>query len=77
MRTSDATACHDLFIVPQFFQPRLCETILAEMKSLEGSAATVYGLTTSGSIDQNVRKTLRVKPSDETIRVGDAAVVVV
>jgi len=57
----------DLFVVPQFFQPRLRETILAELKSLEGSAATVYGRTTSGSIDQNVRRTLRVKPSEETV----------
>ena len=57
----------DLFVVPQFFQPRLCETILAELKSLDGSAATVYGRTTSGSVDENARKTLRVTPSDETI----------
>ena len=57
----------DLFVVPQFFQPRLCETILAELKFLEGSAATVYGRTTSGSIDENTRRTLRLKPSDETI----------
>ena len=57
----------DLFVVPQFFQPPVCETILAELKSLEGSAATVYGHTTSGSIDQNVRRTLRVKPSDDTV----------
>ena len=58
----------DLFVVPQFFQPRLCETILAELKSLEGSAATVYGRTASGTIDENTRKTLRVKPSDETVQ---------
>ena len=57
----------DLFVVPQFFQPRLCETILAELKTLDGSAATVYGRATSGSIDQNVRRTPRVKPPDETI----------
>ena len=57
----------DLFVVPQFFQLPLCETFLAELKSLEGSAATVYGRTSSGSIDQNTRKTLRLKPSDETI----------
>ena len=57
----------DLFVVPQFFQPRLCETIVAELKSSESSAATVYGRTTSGSVDQQVRRTLRVKPSDETV----------
>ena len=57
----------DLFVVTQFFDPRLCEAILAEMKSLEGSAATVYGRSASGTIDANARKTLRVKPSDETV----------
>lgn len=67
MTTPDATAWPDLFVVPQFFQPRLCETILAELKSLEGSAATVYGRTAAGSIDENTRKTLRLKPSDETV----------
>jgi SM-20-related protein len=72
MTTPDATAWPDLFVVRHFFQPRLCETILAELKSLEGSAATVYGRTTSGSIDQNTRKTLRVKPSDETIELVTA-----
>lgn len=57
----------DLFVVPLFFQPRLCETILAELKCLEGSAATVYGRTASGSVDENSRKTLRLKSSDETV----------
>ena len=56
-----------LFIIKQFFDPLACEEIVAELRSLEGSAATVYGRTTSGSIEQNVRKTLRVKPSDETV----------
>ena len=41
--------------------------IVAELKSSESSAATVYGRTTSGSVDQHVRRTLRVKPSDETV----------
>jgi len=56
-----------LFISKQFFDPLACDAIIAELKSLEGSAATVYGRTASGSIDQNTRRTLRVKPSDETI----------
>jgi SM-20-related protein len=56
-----------LFIIKQFFEPLACDTIVAELKSLDASAATVYGLRSSGSIDQNVRRTLRVKPSEETI----------
>ena len=57
----------NLFVSSRFFEPHLCEAIIAEMKAAAGSAATVYGSTVSGTIDQNVRRTLRVKPSDETI----------
>ena len=57
----------DLFVVPEFFEPRLCETILGELKSLEGSAATVYGRSGSGSIEANVRRTLRLEPLDQTV----------
>jgi SM-20-related protein len=57
----------DLFVVPQFFQPRLCETLLAELKSLEGSPATIYGRSASRSIHENTRKTIRLEPSDEII----------
>jgi SM-20-related protein len=37
------------------------------MRSVEGSEATVYGRSASGSIHENTRKTLRLKPSDGTI----------
>ena len=57
----------DLFVVKHFLEPLVCDTIVAEMKSAEGSAATVYGRTTSGSVDSNVRKTLRIVPSTERI----------
>jgi len=57
----------DLFVVPEFFEPRLCETILGELKSLAGSAATVYGRSGSGSIEANVRRTLRLEPLDQTV----------
>ena len=57
----------DVFTIKQFLEPVLCESIVGEMKATEGSAATVYGRNTSGSIDTNVRSTLRVVPSRETI----------
>ena len=57
----------DLFIIRQFFEPHACDALVGEMKSVEGSAATVYGRTASGSIDENTRKTLRLKPADETV----------
>jgi predicted 2-oxoglutarate/Fe(II)-dependent dioxygenase YbiX len=58
----------DLFVVPQFFDLRLCETILAELKTLEGRAATIYGRTTTGSVDERTRKTLRLDPAEETVK---------
>ena len=57
----------DVFTIKQFFEPLRCDAIVGEMKAAEGSAATVYGRNTSGSIDRNVRNTLRVVPSSETI----------
>ena len=58
----------NLFVVSQFLPPSWCEEIVAEMKAAGGSAATVYGSTTSGTIDQNVRRTLRVRPAAETVQ---------
>lgn len=57
----------DLFVVKHFLEPLVCDAIVAEMKAAEGSAATVYGRGASGAIDANVRRTLRVVPSRETI----------
>lgn len=57
----------DLFVVPQFFERRLCDAIAAELKAVAGSAATVYGTASSGTIDEMVRRTVRVKPSPETV----------
>ena len=57
----------DRFVIEHFLEPDLCELIVAEMQATEGSAATVYGRAASGSIDTNVRKTLRIVPSTETL----------
>jgi SM-20-related protein len=58
----------DLFVVRQFFEPRTCAAILAELKSIEGIAATVYGRTTTGLIDERTRKTVRLNPAEETVK---------
>ena len=58
----------DLFVVPQFFDPRLRETILAELKASRGSPATVYGRTDTGSLDERTRKTFRLDPAEETVK---------
>lgn len=57
----------NLFVVPQFFEPGLCDAIVADMKAAEGGAATVYGVASSGTIDEMVRRTVRVKPSQTTV----------
>jgi SM-20-related protein len=59
----------DLFVVTQFLEPSLCDAIVAEMKTAAGSAATVYGSSVSGTIDQSMRRTFRVKPSNETVAI--------
>jgi SM-20-related protein len=62
----------DLFVVRQFFEPDISAAILAELKSIEGSAATVYGRTATGLIDERARKTVRLDPSEETVKVVTA-----
>jgi predicted 2-oxoglutarate/Fe(II)-dependent dioxygenase YbiX len=57
----------NLIVDRQFLARDECEGIVAAMKLAEGSAATVYGMTTAGSIDTNVRKVLRVRPTFQTI----------
>ena len=59
----------NLFISSGFFEPHVCEAMVAEMKAAAGSAATVYGSTVSGTINESVRRTFRVKPSNETVAV--------
>ena len=56
----------DLFGVEQFLEPSLLDAIFAEMKTAPGSAATVYGSSVSGTVDESARRTFRIKPSNET-----------
>ena len=57
----------DLFTVKQFLEPDVCREIVAEMSAAQSDAATVYGRTTSGAVEQNIRKTLRIRPSIATV----------
>jgi SM-20-related protein len=56
----------DLFIVKHFFEPLVCARLVAELKSIQGSASIVYGREQSGAVDQGTRKSLRLTPSSET-----------
>ena len=61
------TSWPDLFVVRQFLDQFECEEILADLKTAGGSAATVYGRGDSGSVDQNMRRTFRVRPAPEIV----------
>lgn len=65
-RLETPVAAPDLFAIKHFFDADVCVRLVAEMRALEGSAATVYGTTAAGAIDANVRRTLRVEPARET-----------
>lgn len=56
-----------LFIAEQFLEPDTCREIVAEMSAAQSDAATVYGRSNSGSVEQNVRRTLRIRPSLATV----------
>ena len=60
------TTWPDLFVVPQFFERQLCDAIADELRAAAGGAATVYTSASSGAIDEMVRRTVRVKPSQKT-----------
>jgi len=57
----------NLFVVKHFFDQHVCDALVGEMKVTKASAATVYGKGSSSAIDANVRNTLRVIPSTETV----------
>jgi SM-20-related protein len=64
---AEPSAWPHLFTVKQFLEPDVCKEIVAEMSAAQGDAATIYGRTTSGAVEQNIRKTLRIRPSTATI----------
>jgi SM-20-related protein len=57
----------DLFVISKFFESHLCDAIVSEMKAAGGGAATVYGSTVSGTIDETMRRTFRVRPAEEIV----------
>lgn len=67
MTMLDATSVFDLLVLPAFLDQQTCEEIVAEMRSARGVQALVYGQSTSGSIDERVRKAAHQTPSPETV----------
>ncbi len=67
MAEPKSTPWPDLFVVKQFLDLHTCHEIVAEMNASPADPATVYGRTTSGVVEQNVRQTLRIRPSATTV----------
>jgi SM-20-related protein len=67
MNASNPASWPNLYVAKQFLEPGACREIVAEMSAAPGDAATVYGRTTSRSVDQSVRQTLRLRPSAATV----------
>ena len=66
MTDANLTTWPDLFVVRQFLTPVDCRDLVAELSAAQADAATVYGRTSAGTVDQGVRQTLRLRPSDAT-----------
>lgn len=54
-------------MLPGFFDEQKSAKIVAEMRSAPGEKAPVYGQSSSGGIDERVRKAVRQTPSAETV----------
>ena len=57
----------ELFVVKEFFDARVCGEIVAELAGARSDTSPVYGLGTSKFVDQRVRKSLFLLPSNETV----------
>ena len=66
MNVSNPAVWPNLYVAKQFLELDICREIVAEMSVAPSDAATVYGRTTSGAVDQSVRQTLRIRPSPAT-----------
>lgn len=66
MSEPNLTTWPDLFLVREFLTPVACRDLVSELSAAQADAAAVYGRTSSGLVDQSVRQTLRLRPSDAT-----------
>ena len=67
MTSPDTSARFDLLVLRGFFDRWSCDEIVAEMNSVAGGAAPIYGRGSSGSVDERVRKAMAQTPSRETV----------
>ena len=67
MNAVNPAAWPNLYVAKQFLEPGACREIVSAMSAAPGAAATVYRSAASGSVDQNIRQTLRLRPSVSTV----------
>lgn len=67
MTTADPVAGFDLLVRREFFDADRCKKIVAEMRMAERVPATVYGTSSTGSILENIRRTVRHTLSQLTV----------
>lgn len=67
MNMEELAARLDLFLDGEFLDARECEAMLAELRSADGRAASVYSRDAPGSVDERVRRAARLSPSREMV----------
>ena len=67
MTKLDPVVNFDLFVRPGFFQEDICKNLVTEMRLAERAPATVYGTSSSGAVNENVRRTLRHTLSQNSV----------
>ena len=67
MTATDATPNFNLYVIKEFLEARACNKIINELSGVSHSPATVYGNDHAGSVDDRVRKTIRLIPESETL----------
>jgi SM-20-related protein len=62
-----SAANFNLYLDYQFLDARSCSEILAELANVPNNPAAVYGSQAGGSVEEAVRKTIRLVPSSQTV----------
>src|SRR5262249_61761799 len=66
MTVSLSAASFNLYLDSEFLDARTCGEIIKELAGVPPTPATVYGASTTGAVDEAVRKTIRLLPSAQT-----------
>ena len=67
MNASELIAKYDLLVAPKFFDDSTCQEIIEQLVGSASTPATVYGASESGAVDERVRRTSRLTPSQTTL----------